>query len=235
MDLLFDKENIVAVCKPAGLATIPESDVALPCLQGEVGRRLGVRLYAVHRLDKEASGVVLFARDAEAHRYLNGLFERREVEKYYVVVVHGMVAEDCGVIDARLREFGSGRVGVASDGKPARTDFRVLARSPGGYSLVLAHPATGRKHQLRAHFYSRGHALVGDLRYGDRAKQTVFPRLMLHAVELGFRLPSGRGARILAPVSDSWGSVLCELGFSDADRASAAADPLSVEAGYECE
>ncbi|MBM3133558.1 MAG: RNA pseudouridine synthase, partial [Chloroflexi bacterium] len=100
------------------------------------------------------------------------------------------------------------RMGVdAERGKPSITEFSVVKRV-GDCTLVEARPLTGRRHQIRVHFYSIGHPIVGDSRYGDKAIQSLFPRLMLHAQEIEFRLPSGEEALVEAPVPESFRAVL---------------------------
>ena len=157
------------------------------------------RLFPVHRLDKDVSGVILFAKTAEAHRYLNGEFEKRRVRKTYLAVCHGVIEKNRGVINAPIREFGSGRMGVDRErGKPAATEFRVVDRR-GRFSVVHAYPLTGRRHQIRVHLYSIGHPVVGDRKYGDPGLQKAFPRLILHALSIEFTPPSGGRLTIESP------------------------------------
>jgi RluA family pseudouridine synthase len=205
--ILFKNDDLIAVNKPVGLASIPgppgEED-----LLSRLAQEFPEKLYVVHRLDKEASGVILFARNAAMHRYLNEQFSGRSVQKTYLAVTHGVIKQDDGLIDLPLREFGSGRMGVdPRRGKPSETRFRVLERLA-GYTLVEAQPITGRRHQLRVHFYSLGHPLVGDVRYGDKTVQRSFPRLMLHAREITFRLPSQEIVTIEAPVPEAFDRVV---------------------------
>ena len=161
------------------------------------------RLFPVHRLDRGASGVIVFAKNAAAHRHLNGEFDRRAVAKTYLACVDGVLDVTSGRINAPIREFGSGRMGVdPRRGKPSTTEWKLAERLDGA-TLLRVHPATGRRHQIRVHLYHIGHPILGDLRYGDRVRQERFPRLMLHALAIEFALPSGervedRGAR--APV-----------------------------------
>jgi RluA family pseudouridine synthase len=143
------------------------------------------KLYVVHRLDKETSGVILFARDAAAHRRLSALFETRQVGKAYLAWVLGSPAADQGSVDAPLREFGSGRVAVDPRGKPSLTRWSVLRRAE-GKSLLDVRPETGRRHQIRVHLYSVGHPVMGDDTYGSPRPVGGAPRLMLHAAELSF-------------------------------------------------
>jgi len=192
--VLFENDDIIAVDKPEKLASIPERNrekVSLLKILIETQQR---RLYVVHRLDKQASGVIVFAKNPQAHRHLNALFEHRQVSKAYIALVHGVMDAASGVIDKPLRRFGSGRMGEdAERGKPCRTEFTVEERPP-GCTLVRVNPLTGRKHQIRAHFFSIGHPIVGDTLYGDKALQKTFPRLMLHALRLCLSLPTGEYA-----------------------------------------
>jgi len=199
ISILFEDADVVVVDKPEGLAAIPErrpqGDSLLESLQAQREEKL----FIVHRIDKGTSGVIVFARNAQAHRFLNDQFEARQVEKTYLALVHGLVAEDTGRIDRALRQCGSGRVAVdPGRGKPSVTDFHVLERFA-SHTLVEAHPRTGRRHQIRVHLYHLGHPVAGDPLYGDPTLRTDFPRLMLHAQKLAFRLPSGTDLTVEAP------------------------------------
>jgi RluA family pseudouridine synthase len=189
--VLYENDDIIAVDKPEKLASIPERNrekISLLKILTEARRQ---KFYVVHRLDKQVSGVILFAKNAETHRYLNHQFERRRVQKTYLALVHGTVEGQGGTIQKALRRFGSGRMGEDPErGKPCRTEFIVEKRFS-GYTLLKAFPQTGRKHQIRAHFFSIGHAIVGDTLYGDKSFQKAFPRLMLHALSIRFSWISG--------------------------------------------
>lgn len=213
-DWLFENGDLVAVDKPEGVPAIPDRRRAQPSLLERVSAERCEKLYVVHRLDRDTSGVILFARNAEAHRWLNRQFETRTVRKRYLALVHGSVGEDRGTIDKPLRQFGSGRVAVDLErGKPSATEFRVIDRF-GECTLVEARPRTGRRHQIRVHLYSLGHPIVGDPLYGDRALQSSYPRLMLHAGSLTVLQPGGGELTIEAPVPESFRSVLRMLGGS---------------------
>ncbi len=206
--ILFQNDDFIAVDKPDGLAAIPESDPNRPCLLKQLEEHLGQKLYIVHRLDKEVSGVILFARHAEAHKHLNDQFSQRHVNKTYLALVHGDLQPRYGVIDQPIRQFGSGRMGIdPKRGKPSRTEFKVLERL-GNATLVEAKPITGRRHQLRVHFYSLGHPLVGDRRYGDKALQSRYPRLMLHARQIEIQLLHGEKMVITAPLPTAFRAVI---------------------------
>jgi RluA family pseudouridine synthase len=190
--VLYRDDDCVAVLKPCGVAAVPERTEDAGCLRALLERQLGLRVYPVHRLDKEVSGVILYALTAAAHRSLNTAFERRDARKTYLAVVHGAVPSGQGDIRRPLREFGSGRMGVDdAGGKPSETRYDGVQRA-GRFSLVRLHPLTGRRHQLRVHLYSIGHPIAGDPRYGDPAlRDGTHPRLMLTATGLALRLPSG--------------------------------------------
>ncbi len=204
--ILFENDGLLAVDKPEGVVSIAEAGKGgLPELVREA---YAGRLFPVHRLDKEVSGVIVFAKTAEMHRFLNGAFDRHEVRKTYLALVHGTIAQNRGVINRPIREFGSGRMGVdEKTGKPSATEFKVYERMKAA-TLVRAYPATGRRHQIRVHLYSIGHPIVGDPRYGDKKVQEDFPRLMLHAMAIEFALPSGERQTVECPPPASFTEVL---------------------------
>jgi RluA family pseudouridine synthase len=208
ISILFEDEDVVAGDKPEGLASIPERDKDKDSLLASLSVQLHRKLFVVHRIDKEVSGVILFAKNESAHRCLNEQFSKRGVRKTYVALAHGCIDKENGTIEKPLRQFGSGRVGVdARRGKLSSTAFRVTRRFA-SYTLLDVIPLSGRRHQIRVHFYSVGHPLVGDRRYGDRRLQQGFPRLMLHAKRLEFQLPAGTEVAIEAPIPESFSAVL---------------------------
>ena len=199
LDIVRETADLIVVNKPSGLLTMPaRGDLArAKHLVGLLHQRFG-RVYVVHRLDRDASGLIMFARNEAAHRYYSGLFETREVEKHYLVVAEGKVAEKRGEIDKPLKERGSGRVSVAFDGKASVTRYEVLERHKTATILDVS-IATGRRHQIRAHLYSIGNPVLGDKLYGDAAKQARYPRLMLHAWRLRFNdMNTGKPVRLEA-------------------------------------
>jgi len=191
LNILYRDGDVVAVNKPEGIAAVPEHPHDPTCLAAQVAAALAMRVWPVHRLDKDVSGVILYALHAEAHRILNARFEQRDVRKRYRALTWGRVAADSGTIDQPLREFGSGRMGVDPAGKASVTAYTVLERLT-RFTLLEAQPHTGRRHQIRVHLYALGHAIVGDPRYGDRAAQRPFARLMLHASGIALTLPCGQ-------------------------------------------
>lgn len=179
-NILFENDDVLVVDKPAGRDVIPSRDPrALPCLRDAWAGERG-RLWVVHRLDRDTSGVLLFAKTPAAHRRWNDAFEQRRVQKTYVAIARGTLPNE-GVLTDPLREFGSGRVGVDPRGKPCETRFRLLS-SGGGAQLVEVKPVTGRRHQIRAHFARAGSPIDGDPLYGPPPRPVGgAPRLMLHA------------------------------------------------------
>jgi RluA family pseudouridine synthase len=212
--ILFENGDVLAVCKPEGLAAIPERVKEKDSLLFSLQSVISEKLYVVHRLDKEASGVMLFAKNPDAHKCLNDQFAKREVAKTYLALIHGILQESCGTIDKPIRPFGSGRMGVdAKRGKPSTTSYEVV-RHVKQYTLLNAHASTGRRHQIRVHFYSVGHPIVGDRRYGERELQERFPRLMLHASAISFRLPTGESITVESSVPESFAAVLAGVSRS---------------------
>jgi 23S rRNA pseudouridine1911/1915/1917 synthase len=210
-------EHVVVVDKPAGVVVHPGAGQAGGTLVAGLLARFadlaalsahGVcapeRPGIVHRLDKGTSGLLVVARTAPAYRSLTGQFGRRSVERRYVALVHGTVADTLGTIDAPVgRSLRTpGRMAVSAAGRPARTAYRVIQRYEGAgeASLVAVTLETGRTHQIRVHMAAIGHPVVGDDRYGRRgsADRLGLPpqRLFLHAYVLGFEHPaSGRHVR----------------------------------------
>ncbi|MEI6210735.1 MAG: RluA family pseudouridine synthase [bacterium] len=191
IEFLYRDADVVAVNKPERVAAVPEFASDYGCLSELVSAEVGHKVMPVHRLDKDVSGVILYACHAASHRFLNTVFEERRARKTYRALVHGTMVAASGEIDQPIREFGSGRMGVSEAGKPSITGFRVEDRFS-AFTLVEAEPRTGRRHQIRVHLYHIGHSIVGDLRYGDRAVQRGFARLMLHASGIELPLPSGQ-------------------------------------------
>ena len=210
--ILYESEGLIAINKPAGLLSIPGNDRSFESALTLLEARLGAKVYTVHRLDRDASGALVFARDPAAHRQMNDQFSRRAVAKEYLALVFGRVAAEEGEIDRPIRRFGSGRMGVdPARGKPSLTRYQVDRRGA-AYSLLQVRPTTGRRHQIRVHLYSLGHPLVGDRLYGDRSLQEKFPRLMLHAALLKFIDPATKGEiAITAPVPPSFQEICDQL------------------------
>ena len=146
----------------------------------------------MHRLDRDTSGVMVFALTPHAQRHLGLQFEKRRVRKVYVARVAGVLAEDTGTVDLPLAVDWPNRPMQKVDhvaGREAVTDWRVIRRL-GDETRVRLYPRTGRSHQLRVHMREIGHPILGDPFYADGAAR-AHRRLMLHAESLRFRHPDG--------------------------------------------
>lgn len=204
LGLVFEDDDILVVDKPAGLLTIAtereRERTAYRLLSDYVGRAptrgrsqgSAPRLFIVHRLDRETSGLLVFAKSGEAKRRLQAQFEARNVERRYVALVEGAVHDNEGTLRSRLREDRSLRVRRArtrSEGREAITRYRVIERGSATTLLELA-LVTGRRGQIRAQLAALGHPIVGDQAYG--ARHDPLRRLGLHATRLGFGHPRGQ-------------------------------------------
>ena len=217
--------QLVAVDKPAGVpshplqpgerGTVVNALVARhpECAEASADPREGG---LVHRLDTLTSGVLLAARTAEAWRALREAFSGRQVDKRYLAVVTGPVADE-GEIDLPLRHRGDHvEPAMAGGGREALTDFRVLSRA-GDASLLEVRIHTGVLHQIRAHLAAIGTPVLGDTDYGGRPLPGV-DRFFLHAARLGFSHPAtGSRLEITAPLPDELHRALEALGLADVD------------------
>jgi len=202
--VLHEDRNVLAVNKPAGVTTQPSQgrsgDSLLDAATAYLGRPAGL----VHRLDRETSGVVLFAKTREATTALAAAFREGRVEKHYLAVT-GPGLPERGTVDLPLskdpRRPGRFRATRQANGVSASTDY--LRRSSGAYSVVELLPRTGRTHQLRAHLSALGFPIAGDARYGGPPELGGIsaPRCMLHAWKLSLEL-AGRPLALRAPPPD---------------------------------
>jgi tRNA pseudouridine32 synthase / 23S rRNA pseudouridine746 synthase len=191
VDVLFSDDAMVVVDKRAGQLAVPgRGEERADCTWARVRAQWPDAL-VVHRLDQATSGLMLFARGLAMQRALSRAFAERRVDKRYVAVVHGVLADDEGCIDLPLGADWPQRPRQRVDyhaGKPSTSGYSVLQRDPSaGRTRVALHPLTGRTHQLRVHLAAIGHPIVGDALYG-RAHEPA-GRLLLHAERLGFQHP----------------------------------------------
>lgn len=210
--ILYEDADLIAVDKPAGLVVHPAAgheggtlvNAILhhsPDIQGVGGvQRPGI----VHRLDKDTSGIILVAKNDAAHRYLQAQFKARTVAKTYLALVHGRLIPSQGRIDAPIGRDPRHRQRMAvvplAVGREAVTDYETQV-DWGLASLMAAYPRTGRTHQVRVHFASLGHPLVGDTTYGPRRDPFHLGRHFLHAHRLLFQRPSdGAPLDLLSPL-----------------------------------
>jgi 23S rRNA pseudouridine1911/1915/1917 synthase len=167
LDIILENDFFIAINKPSGLLSVPDRMQSEPSLKDILLQKYG-SIYTVHRLDKGTSGVIIFAKDEETHKQLSLLFEGREVEKYYVGLVNGVLMNNVGSIDApiMMHPADNGTMIISPKGKPSLTDYEVLEGFR-FYSWVQFRIHTGRTHQIRIHLKQIGHSIVCDELYGD--------------------------------------------------------------------
>ena len=233
LEILFQDDDVVAVNKPSGIKVhrgvydARGEQFALQMVRDQVGQYL----YPVHRLDKPTSGVLIFALNQGAARSLAKSFARHQVQKTYLAVVRGYIAES-GVVDHPLRRSGEDE---DMDKEPREAHTRYLrldtAELPvavgryatARYSLVQVMPATGRRHQIRRHMRHLRHPIINDRQYGDNKHNRFFSedlncrRLMLAATELRFPHPRSRETTCLTARLDSdFSQIMNRMGWEDA-------------------
>lgn len=193
VDILLEDPEFAVINKPAGIIMHPGSGVSCGTLAHRlvakfpethlVGhpKRPGI----VHRLDKETSGVVVVARTSEIYLHLTQAFERREIQKRYLLIVNGTPRSEQGIVEAPIGRHPSRRthMAVTSNGRPSKTYYKVLDKS-GSQALVQVQPITGRTHQIRVHMAAIGHPIVGDSTYGTKSPDGL--RTLLHAWTIEF-------------------------------------------------
>jgi len=198
--ILHDDHQVLLVDKPSGLLSVPgKGEHLADCLLARVQAAFPMALL-VHRLDRDTSGVMVFALTPHAQRHLGLQFEKRQTKKTYVARVWGEMTAKTGTVDLPLIVDWENRPLQMVDhenGKQAQTDWRVI-RAKNGESRVRLMPRTGRSHQLRVHMLALGHPILGDPFYAT-GEARDHPRLMLHSETLQFRHPDGgQGTRITA-------------------------------------
>ncbi len=200
-EVLHADHELLFVNKPAGLLSVPGKGPELADCLIERLRVAFPEVLLVHRLDRDTSGVMVFALTPHAQRHLGLQFEKRQTRKQYLALVAGDLRPDTGQVDLPLAVDWPNRprqMVCHETGRPAQTDWKVLRRK-GGHTRVRLSPLTGRSHQLRVHMLALGHPILGDPLYAEGAARD-HPRLMLHAQSLRLRHPDGgRGITISAP------------------------------------
>ncbi len=230
LDIIFENDDLVAINKPGGLLTIPDREQSEKSLKEFLVDKYG-SIFTVHRLDKDTSGLVIFAKNETSHRYLSKLFEDRKVEKYYLGIVIGSPENKKGEIDAPIAEHGvnKGMMTVNRNGKPSLTSYEVLEADK-HYSLVSFQSHTGRTHQIRVHSKNIGHPLACDPMYGDGKpimlssfkkkfklsqhddiERPMISRLALHSYKLAFDQPNGERLELEAPMPKEFRVLMLQL------------------------
>ena len=202
--IIYEDENVLVVEKSAGLEVASEKNKEEPTLVdwllkkypglAKVGpdpSRPGI----VHRLDKNASGLLVVTKTEAAFENLIGQFKARQIKKEYTVLVHGEVTQDEGTIEFPIARANSGRFAAmplgSENGRLAITEYEVIKRFK-NFTLLRVRIKTGRTHQIRVHFFALGYPVVGDKLYRSRKiKEPLLPRLFLHASKIGFNNLNG--------------------------------------------
>lgn len=205
LDIIYENTDFIAINKPAGLLSVPDR-FGLEISLKQILIAKFEKIFIIHRLDKETSGVILFAKNAATHKTLNELFEHRKIEKYYVGLVNGSLINTTGEIDAAIIEhpYKKGEMTTAAKGKASLTSYEVL-KDFNIYSWVKFRIHTGRTHQIRVHCKHIGHSIICDELYGDAKpillssikkkyklsksefdETPILSRLALHAYQLIF-------------------------------------------------
>lgn len=228
-DIIFENDSFIAINKPSGLLSIPDRLGQEISLKDILKEKKG-NIYTVHRLDRDTSGIIVFAKTEEAHKQLSQLFEGREMEKYYQGLVYGKIVNPSGNIDAPIMEHPgkTTRMMTYAKGKASSTDYTVL-ESFRLYSWVEFRIHTGRTHQIRVHMQHIGHSIVCDEIYGDpkpvllsslkknfklakiaEEEKPILSRLALHSHRLTFTL-NNETFELEAPVPKDLRAVLQQL------------------------
>ncbi len=227
---LFENDFFIALSKPAGVLSIPDRTQSEPSLKDRLIEKYG-SIFTIHRLDKETSGIILFAKDAETHKYFSKLFEEKAMEKYYLGLVHGSPQNKTGSIDAAIMEHPvfKGKMVINKNGKPSITDYEVTESLP-KYSLVKFQIHTGRTHQIRVHAKNIGHPIVCDPLYGDgqpvmlsaikkkfklskhdEEERPMLNRVALHSYQLKFKDQQGKEFDLIAELPKDMRALIQQL------------------------
>lgn len=228
--ILTETNNWVALNKPSGLLSIPDREGKEISLKVMLKEKYG-DIFTVHRLDKDTSGLIIFAKNEAMHKWLSMQFEDRQTVKIYQGLVLGSLPETKGTIDKPIAEHTThkGTMTINRNGKNAVTDFELL-KDFGVYSHVQFRIHTGRTHQIRVHMKDLAHPIVADPLYGDgkpvlvsslkkkfklskdvEEEKPILGRLALHALKLGFTDLDGKAIELEAPLPKDMRATLQQL------------------------
>lgn len=200
LDIVYEDDDLIVVNKPQGMVVHPaagnERGTLVNALMYHCGGSLSaingvIRPGIVHRIDKDTSGLLVAAKNNEAHLFLSAQLKERKAVRKYIALVNGNIKEDRGTINKPIARHPNDRkkMAVVSGGREAVTHYNVLERY-GGYTLVECILETGRTHQIRVHMASIGHSIVGDPVYGIKKEKYKLNGQLLHAKTIGFVHPS---------------------------------------------
>ena len=228
--ILVEKPDWVAIDKPSGILSIPDRLGKERSLKTWLADRYG-QIFTVHRIDRDTSGLILFARTPEAQSHFSAQFENRETEKVYFGLVVGCPANPSGTIEAPIAEHPArnGTMIIHRNGKSAHTEYTLIDRFP-GYALLQFRILTGRTHQIRIHAKEMGHPIVCDPLYGDgkpfllsslkkkfhlskkeEVERPLMGRLALHAHQLRLQATDGKKIELEAPLHKDMRAMIQQL------------------------
>lgn len=228
--IVFEDNDLIALNKPSGLLSIPDREGKEISLKKLLIEKYG-NIFTVHRLDRDTSGLIVFAKNETAHRYLSLQFEDRQTEKIYFGLVLGSLTNNVGVIDAPIAEHPvkKGTMVVHRNGKESLTDYEVLENFK-IYSWLQFRIHTGRTHQIRVHAKHLGNPVACDEIYGDGKpillsalkhkfklskneweERPILGRLALHAFSLKFNKPNGELIKLEAELPKDLRALLQQL------------------------
>jgi len=227
---IFENDYFIALNKPAGVLSIPDRMQSEPSLKDKLIEKYG-SIFTIHRLDKETSGIIIFAKDEATHKFYSKQFEERSVEKFYMGLVHGLPAHKTGSIDAAIMEHPvfKGQMVINKKGKPSLTDYEVV-ENYGKFTLVKFQLHTGRTHQIRVHAKNIGHPIVCDPLYGDgkpvllssikkkfklskhdEEERPMLSRVALHSYQLKFKDEQGNDVDLVAELPKDIRALLQQM------------------------
>jgi 23S rRNA pseudouridine1911/1915/1917 synthase len=229
-EIIFESDHFIAINKPPGLLSIPDREGKEDSLKALLQEKYS-QIFTVHRLDKDTSGLIVFAKNEMAHRDLSIQFEERQTEKIYVGLVLGSPSSQSGTINLPIAEnmVTKGTMIINRRGKESITDYEVLDNF-GSYSWMQFRIHTGRTHQIRVHMKDMGHPIVCDELYGDGKplllsslkskfklskkeleERPILNRLALHAYKLSFTQPNGEKITLQADLHKDLKASLQQL------------------------
>jgi len=228
-EILFENEDFISLNKPAGLLSVPDRIQSAPSLKDLLAEKYG-HIFTVHRLDRETSGVIVYAKSPEVHQYLSVIFQERLVEKRYFGIVWGVPSVASGVIELPMMEHPgkNGTMVVNRKGKPASTGYKIV-KNFGRFSLIEFNLFTGRTHQIRVHMKETGHPILCDPLYGDgkpflvsslkknykhsefEEEKPILNRLALHAAMFSFTDMNGKHFTLVAEMPKDMRALINQL------------------------
>lgn len=221
LDIIYEDNDIIVINKPKGMVVHPGNgnhegtlvNAVLAYAKDLSGIGGELRPGIVHRIDKDTSGLIIVAKNDEAHKNLSEEIKNHEVTKIYTCLVRGNISEDDATIDMPIGRDKNDRkkMAVTEDGKKAITHFRVLKRY-GNYTLLRVKIDTGRTHQIRVHMAKIGHPIIGDEVYSNGKNEFNVHGQMLHSTYLKFKHPvTGKELELEAPLPQYFQDVLEQL------------------------